>query len=340
MKCSKTKTFFSLHMGLCLLSVLMLNSFAHAKPGEKTVLKKGNSELSFGDLSIAEQQNLFDIEFETFQRQKALLENHVLDSYYSQEAEKKKLNKQQVEEQENKTGDISEKDLKKFYEENKARIPYPFEQVSGEIKNILQGQKRQENRSKLIEKALKATKSTIVLAEPTAPLVEIDTSPYHTFGKKGAKVKIVEFADYQCPHCKTATEAFKKIRANYKDKIEYVYIDYPINQSGISKTVAMGAACAAKQNKYWEYHELAFSKQSSLTKESVVTLAKDLKLDEPSFVACVANAETSAFIERSKAEGDRVGVSGTPTIFVNGRRSRTAHTPEAISKEIDELLKK
>lgn len=315
----------------CLASPLLANDAAPLfKMGDKTYTAK--------DLPSSAQQALFDVDNEAFQRRKATVEGAVLDLYFDQQAAKQKKSKADIEAQELKVGDISEKEMKKFYEENKARVPYPYEQVSGEIRNYLTAQKRQEKRQQLLDKVMKSQKVTMLVAAPVAPVVDINTAGFHTAGKSGSKVKIVEFADYQCPHCKAAAEAMTKLRKKYSNKVEFVFIDFPINASGISKMVAQGAYCAGLQNKYWEYHELAFEKQASLSKESPLTLAKDLKLNEGEFQKCYAGNAPTEFVDKARNEGERVGISGTPTIFINGRKYAGNNSFEALAKEIDAQL--
>jgi protein-disulfide isomerase len=69
-------------------------------------------------------------------------------------------------------------------------------------------------------------------------------------------VTIVEFADYQCPHCKIAAESLKKVTEKFKGKVRLVFMDYPINPSGISRAVAEASHCALEQGKFWESIQL------------------------------------------------------------------------------------
>jgi protein-disulfide isomerase len=227
--------------------------------------------------------------------------------------------------------------MKAWYEENKSRIPpnYQFDQIKGEIAKIVKQEEMKKKRESVVEKIKKDKKFSLALTAPVSPVIELKTDGFPSKGKDGAKVTVVEFADYQCPHCKSAAEAMKKISEKMKDRLKFVYIDFPINPSGISKLVAEGSHCAGEQGKYWEYHYKAFEGQSTLDKESPSKLAKELKLDEAKFKACFDGTKSKAIVEKGRQEGDRIGVSGTPYIIINNRRYLGAHTVEALTKEIE-----
>jgi protein-disulfide isomerase len=95
--------------------------------------------------------------------------------------------------------------------------------------------------------------------------------------------------------------------------------------------VAHGAVCADEQGKYWPYHDKAYAAQRELSQESPLKLARELKLDEAKFQACMASSKPKDRVNQDRAEGERLGISGTPAIFINGRRIR--------SYEVDDLKK-
>ena len=115
-----------------------------------------------------------------------------------------------------------------------------------------------------------------------------------------------------------ATEA--EIEARYGDRLRVVFVDFPINPSGISRIVARGAACAAEQGRFWDYHDLAFERQRQLDASAPGTLAAALKLDMTAFQSCLAAPRAQAVVARGAAEAARLGLDSTPTLFLNGRR--------------------
>ncbi len=293
------------------------------------------------DLSPAQQQQIFEIAMQNFEQTKSAVDSFIFDLYVEEEAKKQNKSRADVEKKLLEVKEPSDKALKAWYESNKSRIPptYQFDQIKGEIAKIVSQEEMKKKRDDLLEKIRKSKKVTVALTAPSAPVVSVNVEGFPAKGKEGAKVTLVEFADFQCPHCKQASESLKKVTDKFKDKVRYVFLDFPINPSGISKAVAEGSHCAAEQGKYWEYHYKAFDGQSTLDKETPLKLAKELKLDEAKFKACFDGTKGKAIVEKGRMEGERIGVSGTPYLLINGRRYMGAHTYEAIVKEVETSLK-
>jgi len=312
-----------------------LTSAANAQ----SVFSLGGKEYAVKDLGVSHQQAWFDVENERFEKSKRIVDDIVFDMYVEAEAKKAGKSKETFEEDFAKVKEATDKDAKVWFDKNKDRVPYPYEQIKGEIKKLLASELIQEKRAKALEDYKKKNKFAFTMTGPVAPVVQIATAGFPSRGPDNARVTIVEFADYQCPHCKAAATAMKGVVAKMKDKVRLIYLDFPINPSGISLTVAHGAVCADEQKKFWEYHHLAFDKQSTLTKDSPAALAKELKLDEAAFSTCMGSARPAERVAKAKAEGERLGVQGTPAIYINGVRMTHAPTEEEITKHVNEALK-
>jgi len=333
----RTSRFAGMSAGLC---VALMASFSTAwGAGDDALFNYKGKTWKASDLSPGSQQAAYEVEADRVEKLKRVVDGAIFDMHIAELAKSKNKSPQDVEKDLIKVKEPSDSDAKSWFEKNKDRIPYPFDQIKGEIKRLITAEQTQGKRQELVNKLKKEGKFSLALSEPSAPVLQIDTLGYPVAGNPKSKVKIVEFADYQCPHCRQAAEVMKKLLPRYKDKIQFVYMDFPINPSGISKAVAEGAACASEQNKFWEYHDLAFSKQSSLSKDSPATLAKELKLDEKAFGACMTSGKAAALVAKSKGEAERLGVSGTPAIYVNGKRQLVAHTESDMIAMIEKSLK-
>lgn len=324
------------------LRLAVIGTFIVASPVfAEGLFSFGGKNYSEKDLSPAQQQQIYEIAVQNYEQSKAAVDGFIFDLHLDEEAKKQNKSRADVEKKLLEVKEPSEKAIKAWYESNKNRIPptYQFDQIKGEISKIVSQEEMKKKRDELLEKIKKSKKFSFAMTPPVAPVVDVNIEGFPSKGKDGAKVTVVEFADFQCPHCKQASDSLKKVTEKYKDKIKYVYLDFPINPSGISKVVAEGSHCAAEQGKYWEYHYKAFDGQSSLDKESPTKLAKDLKLDEAKFKACLDGTKAKALVEKGRVEGERIGVSGTPYLLINGRRYLGAHTYEALTKEIETSLK-
>jgi protein-disulfide isomerase len=291
------------------------------------------------DLTPAMQSTLHDLRMENYLRMQAFADQMIYDAYVADEAKKSGKSEKDVEEALFKAPEPTDKEVADWFEGNKGRLPpnYTLDQIKGDIKTLLKGEAKKKQREELIAKLKKEGHFSLAAAEPTPPEFKIDAEGYPVKGPANAKVKIVEFADFQCPHCKHAVELLEKALKKYDGKVSLTYLDFPI-KGEVSNALAYGAYCADKQGKYWEYHGLAFAKQGTLNKDSAKDLAKELKLDDAKFDACLKSGDAEKQVAKARAEGERIGITGTPGLFVNGRRV-ALRDDEDLYKEIERALK-
>ena len=139
-------------------------------------------------------------------------------------------------------------------------------------------------------------------------------------------VTLVEFGDYQCPACGQAYPNVQKVMSEYSGKVQLVFRNYPLET--IHKNALVGAKyaeAAAKQGKFWQFHDKLYEKQSEWSESNdptsfFATYAKDLGLDGSKLKTDAASAEIASHITRDKADGDALAISGTPTFYVNGKQ--------------------
>lgn len=158
-------------------------------------------------------------------------------------------------------------------------------------------------------------------------------------GNPNAKVTIVEFADYQCPFCKRFQQTISPaLLKQYVDsgQANFAYMHMAIlGQESI--WAAQASECAADQGKFWDYHDLLFEKQTgenvgTFTKDKLIDLAKGLNLDMAKFAPCLQNDETLPRVTADTQEGEKLGVRGTPTFFINGQPLVGAQPIEAFQQ--------
>jgi protein-disulfide isomerase len=175
---------------------------------------------------------------------------------------------------------------------------------------------------------------SLASAGPDAPSgVNISNDPRR--GSADAVVTIVEFSDFQCPHCKTFHEQiFPALRSFYGDQIRWVFVNrfYPGAHSQ-AEEAAIGGECALRQGKFWEYADYVFANQDRLPDGIVADAASEVGLDEASYSQCLANRETASEVAADQAEATRVGVGGTPYFLVNGNEVMGAQ-PVGVFNEV------
>ena len=288
------------------------------------------------NLSPLLMQRLYEAKLNYYQEVDRVISEYVFENRLKHDAQKAKKTVKKFRAELFSAGTLDEKEIKKFYEANKARIPYGYDKAKPQLLRYLQAQKSASQRNDYLARVKKEGDYQLLLPKPVAPQFTIKTQGFPSKGK--GKVTVVEFFDYQCGHCREASMQLPQILSRFKDKVRIVNIDYPINRSGISMLVAQGAYCAKNQNKYWEYHNLAFARQAELNAQSPVQLAAQLNLDNKLFSGCMAGKEPQRFVAQGKSEGERLGLHGTPSFYVNGRKLIFSDLPTDLPQAINAVL--
>ena len=143
----------------------------------------------------------------------------------------------------------------------------------------------------------------------------------HIQGNTHAQVELVEYGDYQCPHCGMAYPIIKNIQMRMGAGLKFVFRNFPLSEmhpNAVSAAVATEAA--ALQNKFWEMHDILFEHQNHLDDKSLVKYAAHLGLGLPKFEQDFEKPELMEKVDNDFESGVRSGVNGTPTFFVNGEK--------------------
>jgi protein-disulfide isomerase len=156
-------------------------------------------------------------------------------------------------------------------------------------------------------------------------------------GSASAKVVIVEFADFQCPHCREAARVLEQIAGQYGDQIAVYFKQFPLG-SLESQLAAQATLAAHKQGQFWGMHDLLFQNQTQISAARIERFARQLGLNFERFQADMASPEVVAAIARDRQEALAANISGTPAIFINGRTYLDDKSPAALSRAIDAAL--
>jgi protein-disulfide isomerase len=196
------------------------------------------------------------------------------------------------------------------------------------------------------------TQQPRVTAPPATPppeIIDIDTEELvdddQWKGDENAPVVIVEFSDFQCPFCERwATETLPQLTQTYIDsgKVRLVYRDFPLSSiHPEAQNAAESAECARDQGKFWEYHDILFENRldwSGVGDAKFKQYAADLGLDTNTFDECLDSDKYNNEVLDDLNDGGSVGVSGTPTFFINGKKLVGAQPFTAFEAAIEEEL--
>ena len=168
---------------------------------------------------------------------------------------------------------------------------------------------------------------------------DINVSSAPVRGSAGASVQIVEFSDMQCPYCARQVEVLRQLVNAYPDKVAWYFKSYPLSFHPDSPLAHRALAAAGKQGKFWEMHDAVFANQKSIKRNDLIRMAAELNLDVAKFNADLEDPKTQTAVDKDQVEGERMGVSGTPAMFINGRPVTGVRTYAELQEIIEDELK-
>ena len=143
----------------------------------------------------------------------------------------------------------------------------------------------------------------------------------HIQGKNTAPLELVEYGDYQCPHCGRAYPIIKNVQQRFGPDLKFVFRNFPLSEIHPDAfNAAVAAEAAGLQEKFWDMHDIIFENQRQLDFESLFLYAKTIGLDLERFKNDIQKDELTTKVEQDFESGIRSGVNGTPSFFINGKK--------------------
>ncbi len=319
-------------------SVPLTNGLAESSKGD-IVAELNGQPITNQELMLKTKPRLSRIENQIFDMKddgiNQIIEERLLDT----EAKKRNVSVQELmkTEVQDKVGDVSDKEIQDFYDQNKARFGG---KTLDELKPIIAAQLKSRKaivfRNNLIDKLMAKADIEVYIQRPR---VEVAPGNGPFKGSKGAPVTIVEFTDYQCPFCARARPTVSQVADEYKNDVYYVIRNFPLDFHNFARKAAEAALCANDQKKYWDYSTKLWDNQKALDVPSLKKYAEDMKLDMKQFNECLDSSKYAAQLTQDQQEGMKAGVSGTPAFFINGQMISGAQPAEAFKKIIDSELR-
>lgn len=302
----------------------------------------GSTTITMDELDRAAANQLMRIRQQEYQVRMDVLEGLIQQKLIADEAAARKVSEADLlkTEVEAKTAPPTADDVSQYYDRMKARMGgKTLDEVKGDIEKALTVQKQNERRAQFLTELTAKNDVKVMLDPPRANIAIPAGAP--SMGPTDAPIVIVEWSDYQCPFCKRAHPTMQQVLNEYKDKIRFVYRDYPLPFHKQAMPASLAAHCAEDQGKFWEYHRNLFEIQGDLSDADLTKRATDLGLDASALTACMQAKKHEAEINAAYNDGAAVGVTGTPAFFINGRMLVGAQPIEQFRDIInDELSRK
>ena len=185
-----------------------------------------------------------------------------------------------------------------------------------------------------------APSDTQVNIAPDVKRYDVPEGGNPSIGPENAAITIIEFSDYQCPFCvRWYSDVYARLMDEYKGKIRFVYRDFPLYSiHPNAESAAEAANCAGEQGAYWQYHNALFEHKNGLGGDDYLKYAGELGLNTDQFGKCVSEGRFKDEVAADFKFASELGVSSTPTFFVNGLAVVGAQPYEVFKQIIDKEL--
>jgi protein-disulfide isomerase len=301
-------------IGITCAITLVIGSVAVGQDSSAVVAEVGGAKITRAQLEKKEAGKLLQARYQYYVAERKVLEHLVDDDLLQAEASRQKLTVEQLLDREvkSKVKDPTEDQMGVYYEGLNSSEPYATvrERVLEHIREL----RRNTAFSAYLQSLHDRQNIHITLAPPIAD-VTLGNAPVR--GTRNAPVLLIEFADYQCPYCQKVHPELQKLQKEFGDKLAIAYKDYPLSMHSFAEKAAEATRCAGEQNKYWEYHDAIFESKK-LDVANLKQQAETLKLDEKRFEECLDSNAQAAAVKSDLEEAQQLGLTGTPSLFING----------------------
>ncbi|NBT58568.1 hypothetical protein EBT16_07270 [bacterium] len=331
------KTFFA----SLSVAVLLITGCTQSK--DPVVAEFNGVKVKASEAFAQVKTRLFDLEEEIYRTKEQAINEFVDQKILETEAKKQNLSKEQLLEKEAggaATAEITDKEINDFLASK--GLSLTDKRIKKEdVKEYLKFRQKFEKQQQYVAKLRDNAKVKMLVAEPESPKVTVAVEGQPTWGSSKAPVTIVEFSDFQCPFCARAVPTLERIKQEYgPEKVRVVFHHLPLPNHNRAVPASLAASCADEQGKFWEMHNLLFENQAKLEDGDLKEYAKKLGMDATKFADCFDKKAHMSKIETSRKEGEKVGISATPSFVINGVLLQGAQPFERFKEKIDRALKK
>jgi protein-disulfide isomerase len=313
-----------------------------AQVAAKVVATVDGVSITQDELDEAVGAELGRLEQQAFELRQRKLDALVAEKLIASEAARRGMTAEALAKAEvdGKIAPVTDEEITRFFDANKARLPNS-PNIRDQIKQYLEMQRREDARGEFVESLRAKAKVAITLTAPPVRRARVDVGSSPVRGEASAPVTIVEFSDFHCPYCRTVQPTLLQVLDRYPGKVRLVYKDLPLD--GLhpnARRASIAARCAGEQGRFWQFHDALYSGSTGTdtSPETMKGIAEKIGIDVASFAQCAQSERHAAGIQQDMAQAEKLGLSGTPAFFVNGRLLTGAQPLEGFAKVIEEEL--
>jgi protein-disulfide isomerase len=336
-----------------LAGLLLAGQKLAAEPAYKVF---GNT-VSMEEVAKEKQGEYYEIEKKKYDIVEEMAQETFLKKYWEKKAADSKASIAEARrlylEKNVKVNDKEVNEMVEKYKDNPQFSKFSKEDQQKQIRDYIRERESRRIEGDIIKSALKSGDLVINFPKPKEPVYSLNlTDQDHTrFGpspddtkamgcdKKSCPITIVEYSEFQCPYCSRAMPAVKRVLSEYRGKVSWTVRDFPLSFHDRARPAAIAAHCAGDQGKFWHMYQAMFDNQSELQDEHLKKYAHKVVSDKAKWDECIKNPlMKNSIIDSNMESGIKVGVTGTPAFFINGRRISGALPFEEFKRIIDEEL--
>jgi protein-disulfide isomerase len=234
----------------------------------------------------------------------------------------------------------SDEEVQRFYNEHSPPNAPSLEEVRPQVMAAMQRDKAGEAIEALMSSLEKSAKVERRLPDVRPPPADVGVASHTpTTGADKPVVEVIEFADFECPYCSVMANALNEVKPRFEGKaVRFAYRHFPLAFHPKARPAAEFSQCAKEQGRFWQVHDHIYANMSEMGRDELMARASDLGLDSAKLEACLASERPGREVEADFEAGKRVGVEGTPTLYINGRRFQGRPTAEGIAQAIEAEL--
>ena len=319
--------------------------------------KVNGKVVTMGEVEKEQKGEFYELDKRKFDMIERMANERYLTSFWEKKAAESKTSLEAARKAHlEKNVKVSSSEVKSMVEKYKDNAQFKGlskEDQERQVRDFLKDRGGRGVEAEILQKGVKNGDLVISFPQPKEPVYDIKLSDADVtrFGpgnddikamgcdKKSCPITIVEYSEFQCPFCSKVMPTTKRMLTEYKGKLSWTTRDFPLSFHDRARPAAVAAHCAADQGKYWHMYSELFANQGSLDDESLRKYAAKSVGDKAKWEECFKNPGAKyQLIDGNIESGSKVGVTGTPAFFINGRRISGAQPYEEFKRIVDEEL--
>jgi protein-disulfide isomerase len=320
---------------LLLIAVIALAPAA-LKADESILARVGDRTVTAREIEQSLAIPLYDLEMEKYRLVRRRVDQKIGEELLSRAAAAagKSVSAYVTEQVQGHLATLSDKEVDDRYQQ--ARAAGNEQVTKQEIRAGLLRERARQGLQMLLQRLSVEADLSVRLRPPEPPVLQLSNGNDPSIGPETAPVTIVEYGDFECPVCKDSVAILQQLRALYPEQVRMVYRDLPLAAHPQARAAAEAAECAFEQGAFWAYHDALFAEAPDLP--NYVELAERLHLNTEAFRDCLSGPTSKAAVSKDLEEAQRLGLSGTPTFFVNGRYMSGYQTLDRLREAVNRAL--